>query len=240
MLWHEATALFPMRVYLPPAFDTTRVYPAVIALHGFGGSSDRFDRIGNAFAEAGFITVVPEGPYRVHSESPGRHSNWELTMGTEEMGLGPPMTEDPAIENRSIEMTIEEFFPSVIDRAREEYRVGSVYLFGFSMGGVYALVGGFFNRDRVDGIIAFGAQFYRQLFTVQGDRLEDGNHLKIRLGLGRSDPMVPFSHAERAQEAFEEAGYEVVLDDFAGGHTVPDDALRRAVTWLREVAHRGH
>lgn len=238
VLWHETTALFPMRVYLPPDFDSTRVYPAVIALHGFGGSSDRFERIGRAFSGGGFITVVPEGPYRVRSDEPGFHSNWELTMGTEELGLGPPMTEDPAVEARSIELTVDGFFPSMIDRVREEYHVGPTYLFGFSMGGVYALVGGFLNRDRLDGIIAFGTQFYPQLFTVRGDRLEDGNHLLIRLGLGRSDPMVPFSHAERARDAFEEAGYEVVLDAFPGGHTVPDDALTRAVTWLQEVTGR--
>jgi predicted esterase len=238
VLWHESTALFPMRVHLPPGFDTAEQYPAVVALHGFGGSADRFDRIGRAFAQAGFITVVPEGPYRVRSEEPGFHSNWELTRGTEELGLGPPMTEDHAVEARSIELTIEEFFPNVIDRVRDEYRVGPVYLFGFSMGGVYALVGGFLNRDRVDGIVAFGAQFYRQLFTVRGDRLEDGNRLKIRLGLGRSDPLVPFTHGERARAAFEEAGYEVVLDAFPGGHSVPDDALARAVMWLEEVASR--
>jgi predicted esterase len=237
VLWHEATALFPFGVYLPRDFDTTRVYPAVVALHGFGGSSERFDRIGTAFAEGGFITVVPEGPYSVPSEEPGRHSNWELTVGTRELGIGEPLTEDSAIEARSAELTIDEFFPSIIDRIRSEYRVGPVYLFGFSMGGVYALLGGFYNRDQVDGVIAFGAQFFPELFTFRGDRLEDGNHLRIRLGLGRSDPLVPFSHAERARDAFEEAGYEVVLDAFPGGHAVPDDALTRAVMWLREVTN---
>lgn len=50
--------------------------------------------------------------------------------------------------------------------------------------------------------------------------------------------MVPFSNAEQARDAFEAAGYEVVLDEFDGGHTVPDDALRRAVNWLRDLAIR--
>jgi predicted esterase len=238
LLWHQSSALFPIRVYLPTNFDSERAYPAVIALHGFGGSSETFGRIGAAFAKAGFVAALPEGPYRVSSEDPGRHSTWELSTWTEEYGLGPPLTDDPAIETQSASMSVEEFFPSVIDRIREQYRVGPIYVFGFSLGGVYALVSGFHNRDQVDGIIAFGATYYRELFTSRGDRLEDGNRLRIRWVLGRSDPMVPFSNAERAHDAFEEAGYEIVLDEFDGGHTVPDDALIRAVTWLRHVADR--
>ncbi len=238
VLWHEARALFPLRVHLPKNFDAARTYPAVIAFHGFGSSSERFERIGRAFADAGFITVLPEGPYPVSTDEPGRHSTWELSTWTEEFGLGPPLTTDPAVEARSISLTVDGYFPVVFERIREQYRVGPVYLCGFSLGGVYALVGGFHNRDDIDGIIAFGAQFYPELFTTRGDRLEDGNHLRIRVALGRSDPLVPFSHAERARDAFEEAGYEVTLDGFEGGHAVPDDALNRAVSWLRDLTGR--
>lgn len=239
LLWHEATALFPIRVHLPTDFDSTHVYPTVIALHGFGGSSESFGRIGRTFAQAGFIAGLPEAPYPVPypSTDSTRHSTWELSTWTEEYGLGAALTNDPAIEAKSASLSVEDFFPSVIDRIRDQYRVGPVYVFGFSLGGVYALVTGFQNRDQVDGIIAFGATYYRELFTARGDRPEDGNHLKIRWVLGRSDPMVPFSNAERARDAFEEAGYEIALDEFDGGHTVPEDALRRAVDWLKEVAN---
>jgi len=174
LLWHQSRALFPIRVYSPADFDSERPYPAVIALHGFGGSSERFGRIGRAFAQAGFITAVPEGPYRVPSDEPGRHSTWELSTWTEEYGLGPPLTDDRAIEPLSGSLTVDDFFPSVIDRVREQYRVGPIYVFGFSLGGVYALVTGFHNRDQVDGIIAFGATYYRELFTARRDRV-DGN-----------------------------------------------------------------
>lgn len=198
---------------------------------------DSHESVGH-FAQAGFIAVLPEGPYPVPSAERTRHSTWELSTWTSELGLGPPLTDDPAIERQSISLTIDHFLPSVIDRIREQYRVGPIYVFGFSLGGVYALVGGFYNRDQVEGIIAFGAQFYRELFTVRGDRLEDGNRLRIRLVLGRSDPLVPFSHAERARDALEEAGYQVTLDEFDGGHAVPDDALTRAVDWLKDLANR--
>jgi predicted esterase len=236
LLWHQAEALFPIRVLLPEDFDATGTYPAVIALHGYGSSSEKFERIGRAFAEAGFIAALPEGPYSFPSDDSVRHSTWELSTWLPEMAS---LNEDPAIERRSAMLTIHQFLPTVIDRIEERYRVGPLYAFGFSLGGVYALAGGFYNRDRFDGIVAFGVGYFEEeWFTRDGGALEDGNHLPVRLVQGRSDPMVPFSHAERARDLLEEAGYPVVLDEFAGGHTVPDDALRRAVRWLVELAAR--
>ncbi|QKK01265.1 MAG: hypothetical protein HND55_00575 [Pseudomonadota bacterium] len=236
LLWHKASALFPIRVHLPEGFVSTQSYPAVIALHGYGSSSKRFERIATAFARAGFLTVVPEGPYPVPSDDSARHSTWELSTWLSNLGLGPNLTDDPAIEAQSIRITAFEFLPSVIDRIQEQYHVGPLYAFGFSLGGVYALGGGFYNRNRFEGIIAFGIGIGidRDLFTMRGGSLEDGSHLKVRLVLGRSDRLVPFAEAEGLRDLLKEAGYDVTLDAFDGGHEVPDDALGRAVTWLRE------
>jgi predicted esterase len=239
LLWHESTALFPIRVHLPEDFDAAKTYPAVIALHGFGGSSERFDSIGRAFARAGFIAVLPEGPYPVPylSADSVRRSTWELSTWTEEYGLGPPLSGDPAIEERSKSITLHEYLPSVMDRVQEQYRVDPLYFFGFSLGGVYALVAAFYHRDRCGGVVAFGvAGIDREWFTDRGESLENGNDLAVRLGLGRSDPMIPFSAGERVRDVLKEAGYPVVLDDFSGGHAVPDDALQRAVDWLRDLS----
>lgn len=88
LLWHQANALFPIRVHLPNDFDSARAYPAVIALHGFGGSSERFERVGRAFAQAGFIAVLPEAPYPLPSADSARHSTWKLSTGPRSMDLG--------------------------------------------------------------------------------------------------------------------------------------------------------
>lgn len=239
LLWHKASALFPIRVHLPEGFDSTRTYPAVIALHGYGSSSEQFERVGRAFAQAGFLTVVPEGPYPVSLADSARHSTWELSTWLSDLGVGPNLTDDPAIEAQSMGITAFEFLPSVVDRIQEQYRVGPLYAFGFSLGGAYALGGGFYNRDLFEGIIAFGigSGIDRELFTMRGSTLEDGSHLKVRLVLGRSDRLVPFSEAERLRDLLKTAGYDVTLDAFDGGHEVPDDALRRAVTWLNDLTN---
>lgn len=241
LLWHKASALFPIRVHLPEGFDSTQSYPAVVALHGYGSSSEQFERVARAFAQAGFLAVVPEGPYPVPLADSSRHSTWELSTWLSDLGVGPDLTDDPAIEAESSRTTAFEFLPSVIDRIQKQYRTGPLYAFGFSMGGVYALGGGFYHRDRFDGIIAFGigAGIDREFFTMRGGSVEDGSHLKVRLVLGRSDRLVPFSEVERLRGLLQEAGYDVTLDAFDGGHEVPDEALSQAVTWLRKLVDGG-
>jgi predicted esterase len=168
------------------------------------------------------------------------HSTWELSTWLADLGVGPNLSDDPAIEAQSIGITAFEFLPSVVDRIQEQYRIGPVYAFGFSLGGVYALGSAFYNRDRFDGIIAFGigTGIDREMFTMRGGSLEDGSQLKVRLVLGRSDRLVPFSEAERLRDLLKTADYDVTLDAFDGGHEVPDDALRRAVAWLEDSSDR--
>jgi predicted esterase len=239
VLWHEARALFPLRVHLPAGYDSTRAYPTVIALHGYGGSSEAFGRIGRVFAEAGFIAVLPDGPYPVPylTADSTRHSSWDLTTWTRALGLGPPLTEDPAIEARSTGLTAWHFIPRVIDRVQEQYRVGPLFAFGFSLGGVYALGGAFYNRDRFDGVAVFGvAEIEREWFENRGETMEDGRDLPVRLAVGNSDRYLTTAEAERARDLFREAGYDVTLDIFEGGHSVPDEPLGRAAEWLRGLA----
>lgn len=239
VLWHRASALFPIRVLLPAGFNSTQSYPAVIALHGFGGSADKFEQIGRAFAAAGFIAVLPEAPYSLPypSDDFDPHTTWELSTWTEEYGLGPQLTDDPAIQAQTSSMTSHQFIRSVIARIQKEYSTGPLYIFGFSLGGIYALAGGFYNRDQIDGIVAFGVDgLSREWFTYDGGRLEDGKNVPVRLVQGRSDPMIPLSHAEQARDALKEAGYQVTLDAFDGGHAVPDAALQRAIDWLKGLA----
>jgi len=51
-VWQEAPALFPALVALPEGYDSTRTWPAILALHGFGGTARGFARIAPVFTKA--------------------------------------------------------------------------------------------------------------------------------------------------------------------------------------------
>lgn len=230
-LWYRAPSFLPVRVELPDGWDPDRPASAVVALHGFGGSYARFHRVAAALNEAGFVVIFPQAPYRVSAADPDAGYSWGLNLWTPR-----PLTDDPDIDLRSTGLTVEELVPAAVERVDEVYPLDAVYVLGFSQGAIYAFLTGFYNSDRFEGIVAFGlAGFSRDWATVRGGELEDGNHLSVYLGLGRSDPMVPFADAESARDILLEAGYSVTLRGFEGGHVLPDAELRRAVDWLVEV-----
>jgi phospholipase/carboxylesterase len=233
-LWYHAPAFFRVMIELPEDFDSERTYPAVVALHGFGSSYASFRSVAAALTDAGFIAILPEAPYLFQSSDVDGQYSWGLNSWTP-----PPLTDDPGLDRRSTELTVTDFIPKAVERVRERYNLGPVYVFGFSQGAVYAFLTGFYNHDKFSGIIAFGmGGFSRDWATVQGGVLEDANHLPVLLGLGRSDPMVPYEDAERARDLLSEAGYRVTLNDFPGGHSLPSAELTRAVQWLLEVHRR--
>lgn len=232
LLWHEAPALFPVIVETPADYDSTKAYPAIVALHGFGGSSERFSRISPTFTDAGFIVVLPEAPYRVPSDKPGDHISWGLNTWTP-----PPLTDDLAIDTRSVELMVREHIPAAVRRVEEEYKLGAKYLLGFSQGAIYAFVTGFYNRDTFDGIIAFGLSgmpSIRDWLAQRGESIKDGNTLPVLLVNGTEDKRAPYAQSEIAFELLKSEGYDVTLHSFIGGHTVPTAELEKTVDWLRE------
>lgn len=236
LLWQEAVALFPVIVELPADYDSTKVYPVIVAMHGFGSTSKAFSRIAPVFTDAGFFVVLPEAPYGVPSEKPGEHISWGLNMWTP-----PPLTDDPAIDTRSVELMVLEHIPAALKRAEEEYRLGAKYLLGFSQGAIYAFVTGFYNPDTFDGIIAFGLSgmpSIRDWLAGRGDSIKDGNSLPVLLVNGTEDKVAPYAQSEIALELLKEEGYDVTLHSFVGGHAVPAVELEKTVEWLRAQISR--
>lgn len=232
LLWQEAPALFPVIVETPSDFDSTKVYPAIVALHGFGGNSESFRRIAPVFTSAGFIVILPEGPYRVPLEKPGNYISWGLNTWTP-----PPLTDDPAIDTRSVELMVFEHIPAAIKRVEKEYKVGAKYILGFSQGAIYAFVTGFYNRDTFDGIIAFGLSGMpgiRDWLEQRGDSIKVGNTLPVLLVSGNEDKMAPHAESEIALKLLKQEGYDVTLLSFVGGHTVRDEELEKTVEWLNQ------
>lgn len=227
-LWFRAAAYFPVMVELPENFDSTRAYPAVVALHGFDSSYDSFRRVAPALTDAGFVTIFPRAPYSFPPTAPEVQASWGLNMWTP-----PPLTNDRELDSLSTELTAMRFIPNALERVRRAYRLGPVYLLGFSQGAIYAFVTGLQNRDEFSGIVAFGlAGFDPDWETAYGSVVGDGNQLPIYLGLGRSDHFVPVEDIERARDVLTDAGYRVTLRLFEGGHALPPEELARAVDWL--------
>jgi len=124
-LLEAANEIMPYRTYVPKAYNGSKPFPLIIALHGLGGTEDSFfDGYGGGLpplAEShGYILATPLG-YRVD--------------GSYGWGLGTAPA-DP-VTRRTQELSEQDVI-QVLQRMRQTYKIDEnrIYLMGHSMGGI--------------------------------------------------------------------------------------------------------
>ncbi len=114
----------------------------------------------------------------------------------------------------------------LVDGVLAGYAVDAVALAGFSDGASYALSLGVANGDVVDAVLAFSPGFMAPLVQHGMPR--------IFVSHGRNDRVLPVERcSRRLVPQLEQAGYDVVYEEFGGGHVVPGHIVEQAVAWLR-------
>ncbi|MEP0902119.1 alpha/beta hydrolase-fold protein [Nodosilinea sp. FACHB-13] len=138
-------------------------------------------------------------------ESRGR--TWDDILGD----YGP----DIAVMDRALAQTFRRY---AIDPSR-------VAIAGFSDGASYALSVGITNGDLFTHVIAFSPGF----MAPAAQRGEP----HIFISHGTQDPVLPIdSCSRRIVPQLQQAHYDTRYREFNGGHTVPADISREAMTWL--------
>lgn len=119
------------------------------------------------------------------------------------------------------------FIDRALDHVFDRYAVDPdhVGIEGFSDGASYALSLGLTNGDLFTHVIAFSPGFCAPAYPMGSP--------KIFITHGIDDPVLRVDRTSRILwPRLEGTGYDVVYDEFSGGHTVPDDEARRAVDWF--------
>ncbi|MEP0947539.1 MULTISPECIES: PHB depolymerase family esterase [Cyanophyceae] len=138
-------------------------------------------------------------------ESRGR--TWDVILGD----YGP----DIAVMDRALAQTFSRY---AIDPSR-------VAIAGFSDGASYALSVGITNGDLSTHVVAFSPGF----MAPAAQRGEP----HIFISHGTQDPVLPIdSCSRRIVPQLQQAHYDTRYREFNGGHTVPADISREAMTWL--------
>jgi phospholipase/carboxylesterase len=136
-----------------------------------------------------------------------RGSTWDVIRG----GFG----DDVAFIDRALEHVFER---CPIDPAR-------IALAGFSDGASYALSLGIGNGDLFTHLIAFSPGFAAP--AAQAGRP------RVFVTHGVADAVLPIDRCSRhLVPALRGGGYDVVYEEFDGGHAVPRELARRAIEWM--------
>jgi predicted esterase len=83
--------------------------------------------------------------------------------------------------------------------------------------------------------IIYRAILFRAMVPLIPDTLPDLSLLRVWIGAGDQDPIVPASETKRLAELFRRAGADVAIHFAKAGHALTNRDLEAAQHWLREL-----
>lgn len=216
IIYISTPAVAPIRIQLPDDYDADESYVLVVGLHGHGGRGDEFFTPAPLFAEAGVVYAVLQAPYALAMAGRIGYS-WNLRGVDNDAG-------DQGENELSVEYTLK-----AVDTLVEKFTPEAVYLMGFSQGGTMTYQTAIGHHQRFDGFMVFGSWYRPEWFNE--DEVAAANHLRVFVGHGRQDGVVERSTTSR--DILENAGYDVTLYDYDGGHMIAVSAIEEMFKWIR-------
>jgi predicted esterase len=217
-IYNRTSLLLKCRIHLPENYDPEKRYTLIIGLHGYGSNPDRFITLWKRFGDDKFIYASPQAPY-------------PFPVGTVVGYSWGMWSENKAVSNSVTEMS-EEYVCDVVKSISMRYNIDKVYLMGFSQGCAYTYSTGIKNHYLFEGLICFGG--WLDTDWVPEYSIKKAKNLRVFIAHGKGDNSVKFEEGEKAFEVLKESEYDVSFHDFEGGHAVPEETMKEAISWIDE------
>lgn len=208
----------------PEPYDSSRTYPLLVALHGYGDTAAGFAQAFSSPAWARCFVAIPE------AENPLANG------GTSWYRLTPDRSLWPGIDGHAVAAVV-----ALVEALRARYRIGPVYVMGFSQGATLAYQVGLLHPDLVSGIVAIAGRppdVDTLGAIVHAADLDRARGVRLLVARGRDDASVPRGVFTRQAGFFSSRGFAVTRHEFAGGHDLPPEIMERVSRWVREAPRR--
>lgn len=192
----------PVRVYLPTDYQPKYAYPVVVWFHAGGGCEEQAARLVPQLSRRNYIVLCPRGPVDLGLHADGR----------------PAFGWDAPAANRVAKAALAHA------SARYSVHPGRVFLLGVGDGAAAACRVGLELGDRVAGVVALNGPLPEGRMPA--------NELRVLIGHGATNPLVPAGAARRAAAALTRAGATVRVSRYAGAGRVGPDMLADANRWI--------
>jgi phospholipase/carboxylesterase len=203
----------PVRLFLPSDYQPKYAYPLVVLFHADGGDEDTAARLMPMLSRRNYIAACPRGTVALGCGLNGRPG----------FAWGDDVRAD-------------DYLLAAVAHARREFHVHTerVYLIGVGEGATAAYRVGLAMADVVAGVVAINGRMPkpsgRPLFTLQAMR-----GLRVFIGHGTNNPVVPVAEARRARRLLHSTGAEVHFQSYATTHRVHPDMLRDVNRWIMDA-----
>ena len=215
----ESPRRLPVRTFLPTGYEPKYPYPLLVFFHGHGGSEEQILRLAPRLSRRNYICIGLRGPQTLGLRDDGRTGYGWGTEG-------------------QFDTLLEEYVLRAVEQTRRHYHVHSerIYLAGFCEGASVAYRLGLTYPSKFGGIISLNGAMARHGGPLL--RLPEVRQLRVLIGHGIANAIVPLGHARADFRLLYTAGLAVRLHTYAATHRLHPDMLRDVNRWIMEECNR--
>jgi phospholipase/carboxylesterase len=206
---------WPLRTFLPFGYESNYPYPLLVFLHGHNSSEEQVLRLAPRLSRRNYVCIAPRGPVSLGEQPDGRTTfSW-----------GAGEQDDPQVED---------YIFRAIEQTRRTYHIHSerIYLAGFREGAALAYRLGLLYPDRFAGVISMNGSLPRQGGPLL--RLPDVRKLRVLIGHGIANPIVPLTLARQDARLFYSAGLPIRMRTYPTTHRIHAEMLKDIDRWVQE------
>ena len=188
----------PVRLYLPSDYQPKYSYPLVVMFHADGADEDAAARLIPQMSRRNYIAACPRGPVSLGLSATGRPA---FAWG-----------DDPRADD---------YLLATVAHARSEFNIHSerVYLIGVGEGATIAYRLGIAMAGAVAGVVALNGRMpnvgRRPMFRLKAMR-----DLRVFVGHGSLNPIIPIAGARRDSRLLSSAGTDVRFASYRTTHRI--------------------
>lgn len=205
----------PVHTFVPTGYEPNYPYPLIVYFHGYGGNERQVLSLAPEISRRNYLGIALRGPVRLDAEDgtePGY--SWDVDG-----------CDDAAVEDyvfRAIQQT----------RRRFHVHTERIFLAGFWEGAGVAYRLALNHPDKFGGVIALNGTMPRRCPLF---RLNELRSLRVLIGHGTANPVIPVSLARRDFRLLYTAGLPVKFRTYTTTHRLHADMLRDVDRWIQRA-----
>jgi phospholipase/carboxylesterase len=204
---------WPVRTFLPTGYEPNYPYPLLVFLHNHGGSEEQILRLAPRLSRRNYICIALRGPHSLAPRPDGRPGySWGLEGCSD--------------------VLLEEYVFRAVEQTRRHYHVHSerIYLAGFCEGATLAYRLGLLYPEKFAGVVSLNGCVPRHGGPLL--RLPEVRKLRVLIGHGIANAIVPISLARQDFRLLYTAGLSVRMHTYPANHRIHRDMLRDINRWV--------
>ncbi len=205
----------PVHTFVPTGYEPNYPYPLIVYFHGDGGNERQVLSLAPEISRRNYLGIALRGPVSLNrDESAEPAFSWDV--------------------DGSDEATVEDYVFRAIQQTRRRFHVHTerIFLAGFWEGASIAYRLALSHPEKFGGVIVLNGTMPRRCPLF---RLNELRSLRVLIGHGTANPVIPLSMARRDFRLLYTAGLPVKFRTYTTTHRLHADMLRDVDRWIQRA-----